>query len=211
MFTCKKEQSISEQEWGYQYFPLIKGHWITYEVDSTVYTSINSIVDTQYFNYQIKEVVGSEYKDNSGNINYKIERYFRENDSAAWRLKDIWISFKDEFKATKTEENVKFIKLTFPVKENNKWDGNAYNTMSVQEYKYRNVNKQGVVDGLFFNSCCDVLQEDLITLISENYSIERYAVNVGMIYKYYRNVEKELNQGLKSGIEYSYKLIDYGN
>ncbi|MFC2100490.1 hypothetical protein ACFLRZ_01530 [Bacteroidota bacterium] len=209
--TCKKESTLAPEYMGYNYFPLSIGYWIAYQVDSTAYVCQNSDVDTFNFNYQVKELIESSYEDISGRTNYRIERYSRASDSSDWEIRDVWTANIDKFKAIKSEENVQFIKLTFPVKDENKWDGNAFNILEVQEYRYVNVNVSKEINGFNFDSTSTVIQIDRSTLISDDYSEEIFAANIGMVYKRTMQLEKELDQTIKNGIDYTYRIIGYGN
>jgi len=42
-----------------------------------------------------------------------------------WLLKNVWYSVKTDKNVERVEENIRYIKLIFPIRNNAKWDGNA--------------------------------------------------------------------------------------
>ena len=128
--SCKKETELPV-DMGYKYFPVNTGHWVTYDVDSISYNDFTGQVDS--FTFQIREVVESVFTDNEGRETQRLERYKRWNDTSAWFLKDVWMVNLTATTAEKVEENIRIIKLIFPPKDNEKWDGNLYNTIRCTE------------------------------------------------------------------------------
>ncbi len=105
------------------YFPLQTGKYIIYDVDSIAYSNFFNSTDT--FSYQIKEMVDSPYMDASNQTAYAIIRSVRADENSPWILKDIWSANLTDHTAEKVEENLRFIKLDFPVLLNKTWKGNS--------------------------------------------------------------------------------------
>lgn len=207
-YSSCKEETLEPPFLGYEYFPNEAGVWVEYEVDSIWY-------DDQFgndtFNFEIRETIESKFIDNEGRDAQRIERYTRGNSSASWKIKDVWFANRTNVTAEKVEENVRFVKLNFPLKLDKIWDGNVTNTMDEQEYTITKLNEPYSINGMTFDSTVTVLQSDFITLVSEDYAFEVYAKNVGLVHKKY--VSTVLNQStgsIKTGIEYEYVITAHG-
>jgi len=62
-----------------------------------------------------------------------------------------------------------------------------------------------------FDFSLTVMQENFVSLISEDYAVEVYAKNVGMIYKEVTHIIKDpATSKIKSGVDYKYSIISYG-
>ncbi|MCX7696598.1 MAG: hypothetical protein N2Z72_02760 [Bacteroidales bacterium] len=207
-FSCSK-QSDDKVDVGYDFYPYRVGSWVIYEVDSIFYDDFTGISDT--FHFLLKEVFESEFIDEEGRRNLRLERYVKWNDSSDWVLRDVWYVHKNSMHVEKIEENIRFIRLIFPVRENESWDGNAMNSMNEQKYYYKNVDKFYAIDSvLSFDSTVVVVQNKIQNLLEEKDQFEVYARGVGLIYKNYKDVGKELTTGqIKKGLHYSWKIIQW--
>lgn len=193
--SCKKE-STDPLTIDKSYFPLETGKYILYDVDSTGYSSFDGSVKVS--SYQIKEELDSPFIDNEGNEAYRIIRSRRENDTSAWRTIDIWTANLTDHTAEKVEENLRFIKLDFPVNLSKRWYGNAKIQTDGDQayldgwiYEYTSVNAPLTINGLSFDSTVTVLQHDEENLIEQTIYIEQYAKDVGLIYKKEEQLETQ--------------------
>ena len=178
------------------YFPLSTGKFIIYEVDSIVMSDFFNTTDTVH--YQLMEAVDSAYTDAGGRQAFRIVRSRLDSLNGAWRIIDVWSANVTETTAEKVEENLRFIKLSFPVLLNKTWAGNSYiNTDSPLvylddwEYKYTDVNETFDTYAGTFDSVITVLQHEDINAIQTVFYQEKYAKQVGMIYKEEQNFETQ--------------------
>jgi len=209
-YSCKKDKNFSPVDLGYSYIPVNTGHWIIYDVDSIARDVFNNINIT--YHYQLKEYIESTFNDNSGRPTQRIERYKKTSDTTDWQICDVWTSNKTTMTYEKVEENIRFVKLTFPVRQGNQWNGNAYNEYPEQDYLYKNVNTHFSINGFSFDSTLTVLQQQDTTLISGDYAYEMYAKNVGMISKRFYTLSKTSIYGDTSQyIDYTYTIVSYGD
>ncbi len=206
--SCKKETAIPV-DMGYKYFPVNTGHWVIYNVDSISYNDFTHQVDS--FRYQIKELVESDFYDNSGRLSQRVERYIRYSDTSEWKIKNVWCETLTASCAERVEENLRMIKLVFPVKDSAAWNGNSYNNLGEQKYTYCNVHAPVTINAIFLDSTVTVLQKDFTSIISEDFQQEVYAAHIGLAYKKYVSLIKEPTGVIKSGINYSYTLQSFGN
>ena len=213
--ACKKDSSTEQPFLGYNYFPLAIGSEKIYEVDSIGYLGwtfdpgTGTVeIDTQ--KYFIKEVVESYFTDNEGRQTARIVRLKRMNDTDPWTIYKVWSANLTATTAERYEDNIRYIKLVFPPKENEKWNGNSLNTNEAWEYEYENVNESGKLGLLSFDSTLTVIQIFDPNFVSYRYYVEQYAANTGMFYKENNNYEYGLNGNIiKNGFKYKETLISF--
>ena len=207
-FACQ-DKDYTPSKMFYEYFPGSPGHYVIYEVDSVVYDDFSGEVFN--FNYQVKEVIESRFIDSEGRESLRLERFIRQTPNDHWQVKNIWQARLLPSRAEKTEENITYIKLVFPPKDGQTWNGNAYNTLPSQTYRITDAHKPYLIaPGLAFDSTVTVLQMNFFTVISEELQEEKYARHVGLVYKRYRKVFKQVDGTITSGVDYSYRIISYG-
>jgi hypothetical protein len=113
IFSCKKDKEVIVIDLGYNYFPDKKGTYVIYQVDSLFYNDFTSTIDT--FQFQIKEKITENFNDLSNRVTQKIERFYRQNSTQDWLIKDVWFANRTSNTAEKVEENIRFVKIVFPL------------------------------------------------------------------------------------------------
>lgn len=208
-FSCKKNETAQPAYLGYDFFPSDTGRYITYNVTEIIWNDFYNPpqIDTSY--YQLKEFRESIYKDNEDRNCIRIERYQKNNDTLNWELEDVWSACATNKWVEKTEENVKYMKLVFPLKEGTFWDGNLFNTNEEQEYSFEDVFRPYTINEQTFDSTVIVSQKEEITLINRDLQYEIYARNVGMIYKRFLQVQTETSGEIKSGLDVTYEIKEW--
>ena len=121
--SCEPDTSIEELKTAETYFPLAIGKYIVYSVDSIRYHEV-APTDTSY--YEIKEILVDTFYDNESRLNYKIERFARSSDTADWVLVNVWNVLYTDNQLQKIENNLRFIKLVAPLRNDISWEGNIY-------------------------------------------------------------------------------------
>ena len=193
MASCKKDQAI-EPDLGYNYFPDQPGRFVIYDVDSFYYDDFNvdpvtRIAPIDTFRFQLKEKIQSVYLDNQNRPTLRLERYVKYYNPTVpysalpWVLRNVWAENRTATRAEKVEENVRFVKLIFPIKKNKTWNGNAQNTNSEIDYKYSFTDLSKTIAGNVFDSTLEVEQQNYTDILTKNYCAEQYAKNVGLVYK----------------------------
>ncbi len=207
--SCKHE-IVTPIDLSHNYYPTNIGHWVTYDVDSTYYNDFTGTVIT--YHYKIKELIASTYLDLQNRPTQRIERY-KCTDSTAWNLAEVWASNLTTTTAERVEENIRFIKLSFPPVEGKTWNGNAYNTLGELDYVYNNINEPYTINGSTFDSTVTVIQEcDTNNLVYYKYMTEMYAKNIGLIFKQVDTLQKlTLPYDYTRGVNCIYRINSYGN
>jgi len=210
-FSCKKEKFATPVDFGYSYIPVNVGHWVIYDVDSAA-TDV-FIKKTNRYHYQIKEYFESVFKDNQDRNTLRIERYKRDNENQQWQIIDVWYANKTTRTYEKVEENIRFIRLTFPVLFGTQWNGNSFTEYPPQNYSYNSVDEPSILNGVKFDSTLTVMQQQKdSSLVSGDYAYEKYARNIGLIYKRFYQFRKTSVYGDTSKyIDYTYIIKEFGN
>jgi hypothetical protein len=182
MASCKKDKSVQPLNEGYNYFPDNVGHYVIYNVDSIALNFLyTQPIDT--FKYQIKEVIDSLYTDLTGRPTQRIVRYKRTDTTKPWVIQKVWSGNLTSTTAERTEDNEKYIRLIFPINLNATWNGNSYNTLGAMTYQYTSLDAPYTINTVPFDSTLAVLQDSNLNLVQHQFYFERYARNVGRIYK----------------------------
>ena len=213
-FSCKKDSPTpSSLDFGYNYLPDEIGRYVIYEVDSIAQDDKSNKHDTT--RYLLKELIASSFLDNSNRPTLRIERYYKfykkniPYDSMNWIGPRVWFANKTIYTAEKVEENIRYLKLAFPVVKGKRWNGNLYNTLGRKDYEVMFLDQAETINAIDFDSVVTVKQVQKIDFIEYIYEAEKYARNVGLIYK----IRDSLYDGgtLDTiGFRYTQKIISYG-
>jgi hypothetical protein len=219
--SCRNDQEIPDG--GYSYFPNEIGHYCVYEVDSAIYDDFEH--DTDYFRYQVKEIVESYFTDNQGREAMRVERYKRPfidsipYSQLPWTISRVWTFVRTASQGEKVEENERFLRLTFVPREGKEWDGNAFNTIGEWQYEYEYVDMPYSINTFSFDSTLQVIQKNETNLLKRRFYSEKYARHVGMIEKNVIDVSGQPDtliigipvvDRIYSGVIYNIKLVDWG-
>ena len=211
---CKKDPETTPVDIGYNYFPDETGRYIIYQVDSIWQDDGSDFRDT--VRYLLKELVESTFIDNSGRPTMRIERYKKmynpsvPYDLLPWVLTDIWTANRTATTAEKVEENIRYIKLVFPVVKGKEWNGNVYNTLGQKDYEMISVDQLEVVNNLSFDSVITVRQFQNINVIEYINEEEKFAKHIGLIYKKQDSLYWGGSPADSIGFRFTQKIISYG-
>jgi len=207
-YSCSKDEETVIPDIGYGYAGLEAGKYVVYNVDSFFYDDFTSTIDTSY--YQIKEVVDSKFIDLEGEEAFKIIRYRKEIDSTNWVLIDVWNSKITYTNFQKVEENIRFVKLIFPVREDKVWNGNSMNNLGEMEYEYTSIDQSETIGGIALNNVLTVLQSPEPNAINQILFEEKYAKGIGMVYKKSMDLTRANPTAFWLGTDITMTLSSYG-
>jgi len=190
--ACKKKvDDFSTPPLG-DYYPLTVGKYITYNLDSIVYYS-NFGTSATIKSYQVKHVVDAQITDASGRPAYRIIRYIRPVGGVTWNPDNTFMAVPTATNIEFVENNLRFIKLQSPIRQDFTWKGNAYiNTTSLSstlkylgdwDYTYDSMNVKTNLGALTVDSTIKVAEIDNQTTIDRTYSVEKYAKGIGLVYR----------------------------
>lgn len=202
--ACKNEVEEFPMDLGYAYFPLESGQYFDYQVDSIIYNDFDRVVDTNRF--QLREVIGDSARDGENNLYYRVNRYTRATSGDSWRFKNTWVALVTDFQAQRVESNQRFIKLSFPPRVNEEWDGTVFlnvdTTIAIpggnidiykdwDKFQYTRVDEALIINTTSYDSVLQVLLVDKENNIERRYGVEYYARGLGLVYKELRILDTQ--------------------
>lgn len=225
--SCKKETDTFTSDYGYNYLPDDSGSFVIYKVDSFLYDDFNNTKRTRTI--YLKEEVTEQFVDNLGRLAKKVEKSYSDTLTNTWQVFKVDYIVKTNIVAERWEDNLRYIKLVFPTEEEASWLGNKYivspppyildsANYRVADWRYSIDNKDVIYDNSYqvFDSTLTVFHIYDSSAINKTYSIEKYARNVGLVYKEFWIVTGQTNIGApwfdraeKGFIMFQY-AIDYG-
>ncbi|MBI3882810.1 MAG: hypothetical protein HY305_00925 [Sphingobacteriales bacterium] len=194
--ACNKTDTFQQTSIN-DYYPLEVGKYIIYNLDSIVTVNFGQRLDT--VNYQVKYLVDGQLTDNLLRPAYRIVRSIRKDSTQGWTIDNSFMAVNTgntlEFV---DDNNLRFVKLRLPVKYGFSWKGNTFiDTKSATDpnfqylddwdYKYDSINYYIPLGNKIIDSTIKVAQIDETDtspiLPSRNFSEEKYAKGIGLIYK----------------------------
>lgn len=207
LFSCKKNES-TPINYYYNFFPNDIGRYVIYKVSDYNYTTIGN--DSSF--YYIKEKITANFVDDQGNLSQRLERYKADSLNGQFLISDVWVVTKTKTDAEKVEENIRYVKLDFPIKSDVFWDGNSFNSLSEATYSYDSLFIVREINNLVFDSTVKVVQKDNYNAVEYQQWYEIYAANIGMIYKEY--IDLSINQfdinNINQGKKLKMSVVAYG-
>lgn len=193
--SCSDESISASSSNSSKLYPLEIGKYWVYEVDSVLYSLDGMSIDSSFSfaKEEITDVLVNDFQDTS----YVLTRSYRLLDTDPWQVTDIWTAANDNGLMTKTEENLKFLKLSYPLFENKTWNGNQFFDQNIEVnlgaetlMPYRNwessvleVDAIANVKDMTFDQVSKVQLVNDTSFIELRYGQEWYANNIGMIKK----------------------------
>ena len=159
----------------------------------------------------MKEEVTESFLDDEGRLSYRLERSKRYNETDGYLLSDVWYVTPTNQRIEKVEEDVRYVKMVFPVKEFQSWDGNVMNTFIERTYEINDLGASYAINGLSFDSTLVVDQGSFQSFVDYEEAEEVYAKGVGLIKKV--DIDLRINNfqrlDLVRGREIYQELIEY--
>ena len=242
ILSCEKETEDFQTESLTDFMLMQPGKYINYRLDSIIFTNFGRDIDTH--SYQVKHLVDAEITDNLGRSSYRIYKYI--NDSLAsdsWKPNGSYFITVLNDQVEVIEDNMRVIKIHQPFRDGNTWKGNRYLPIEPYDGYYNFSNDDNMEDWEFyfdgpassFNTGTQELN-DVYTIIgadetfnlpitdpssyaAKTTSIEKYAKNIGLVYKEYALWEHQPNptgnppnvnyDPYKTGFEIKMWMVDH--
>src|SRR5690606_34870442 len=131
---------------GLSYFPLRKGGYHRYGVDSIWYT----ITRRQEQHHELPTAVVGSLPHTERGHTYVIYRYKRPESNTDWIYHDTWSARVSGHRVIVSEGNTAFVKFTLPVSEGTAWNGNTFNDLGEDDYEMRRVGAAYTLNGISF-------------------------------------------------------------
>ncbi len=227
--ACKKTEEFSTAAIA-EYYPLETGKYITYKIDSLIYTNFGTSDTIR--SYEVKYLTDSLITDNLGRPAYRIFRYIRANSTDAWQPDNTFLAVNTGTSLEFTENNMRFIKLKQPIRNEYSWKGNSFidtysfnsevRYMDDWDYTYENVGETETIGTYNLDKTLKVTQRDEVignpddpgSYSEKNISNEIYATGIGLVYKYFLHNEYQppttpTGVGYTNGYGVTLTMIDH--
>lgn len=163
---------------------------------------------TDSFRFILRDDFVEVIEDLEGRAAIRVERYKRFQDTADFRFQYAYTMTMDRVRVERKVDNQTEVFFVFPPREDDEWSANAFNDKDEQEYFFLSVDASSQVAGVDYDSVATVVQEvDTNIFIFRTYAEERFARNIGLIYKEYLDIETQ--QNVDSGLHWIQRLSDY--
>ena len=223
----KKTESYASPQLQF-YYPLITGKYIIYQLDSIKYISFgtrDTIVSCQV-KYQTDEAI----QDNLGRPGFRIFRYYRKDSTQPWVSEGTVWAINTVNTLEVIEDNLKYIKLQLPILNDYTWKGNSFiEATSVNspvryldnwDYTYHDVGNTEKIGRDTLRHVITVDQRDEVIGLPQNpdsyseinYSQEKFALGIGVVYKKFLHKEYQPNNGgyvAEGSYGVTYTMIDH--
>lgn len=188
---CSEDIKTTDANIGREYFPIKVGNYWVYDVTET------KVFNNQYDStkYQVRELVDTVFKDAANELTYRVVLSRKKSTDVNWGNDSLVLINKSLSDVRRTHNNIKQVKLVFPIKEGKQWDANAYNVLDTDDYSYAEINLPFVLNKVTYDSTVTVVQGEPNEVILDNRK-EVYAYQVGMIYKNFTVFEYAQSQGV---------------
>jgi hypothetical protein len=224
--SCKVDKYDDTLGFAYEYQPLAVGQYTIYDIDSIDYNFLPpnaQVADT--IRYQLKELITDTFYDNQNRLNYRLELFTRTDTAPSWVFWKVWYCLKTDRTFERQEDDLRFMKLVFPIRNDINWNGNIFLPVSDTSYLklyygwnyiYKNLGLPSTVNGITFNETVEVSHVNDENLIDKRMSREIYAKGVGLIFRQFEKIEKQDvaaswdNPYKADGFRYIKKINSYG-
>jgi hypothetical protein len=205
--SCKHEVETYSTEIVSDYMPLSPGKYITYQLDSTVFTGFGKYLEVH--SYQEKNLVDAPYTDNLGRPGFRIIRYLRDSAGRQpWMVSGTYYITPTDKTVEVVENNLRTVRLALPIKPGFSWHGNNYlpddvyeptynfsndNALNTWEYAYGEPTAETIGDStldqvlpVYHTDEADNTAGDFEVLIdtsyaSRSFSMDKYAKGIGLV------------------------------
>lgn len=204
LFSCdRKLEDFKVEQVSTEYLPLQPGKYITYRLDSLVFTNFGRTEETHY--YEEKHVIDQQFNDNEGRPSFRVYRFLRDTTGTQpWSSAGTYYITIDSNRVEQVENNLRFFKLYLPLKEGVTWRGNAFlpdypyqsygltANMDLWDYYYESLDESLTLNNHTFENVVVVKGIDEsanypVTNAEEfgyrNLYIDKYAKGIGLIYQ----------------------------
>jgi hypothetical protein len=196
--SCKKADEVKAPAESDAYFPLEKGKYVIYNVDSTIWDDTNCVKIIR--RYQTMYTVVDTFTDGLGRMSYRLDVRIRKRATDPWQQQSVMYATNTGQELELTYDELHFIKMVYPISENRTWEGNAYIDardpklayLGGWNYRYVNVDQEYDNGAVKYQNTVTVMQidesrNDPETQPDDNatrtYGKEVFAKGIGMVYR----------------------------
>ena len=234
--SCNEKEDFTSESIA-DYYPTIVGKYITYRIDSMVFTNFGR--NTEIHKYQVKHQVDALITDNLGRPAYRVYRYIRDTaGTLPWQASGSYFVTVLDDQLEVSEDNLRFIKIHLPIRDGFSWKGNkflpdnAYGSLfnfsnddnmedwdyyfdgNASSFSYRGNNYNNVYSVEEADESINVPIVSTSSYAARSRAVEKYAKNIGLVYREYEIWEYQPNPGgsggpYKTGFGITMWMIDH--
>ena len=225
--ACKKESEEFKTISISDYAPLTVGKYVTYSLDSLVYINFGATEAHRF--YEVKYLTADSLTDLLGRKAFRIVRYKRTLPSGTFTPDNTFLAVNTGTSFEFTENNLRYLKLTQPIKNDRTWKGNsAIDVTSVGtdlqyladwDYTYKDVEQPKKIGTYNLTNTITVNQIDesvnlpvipagqpnQTNIASKDFSKEIYAKGIGLVQREFVHFEYQL--AFPGYVGYGIKLV----
>ena len=225
--ACKKESEQLQITPISDYAPLTVGKYVTYSLDSLVYINFGSTEAHRL--YEVKYLTADSLTDLLGRKAFRIVRFIRTLPDGIFTPDNTFVAVNTGTNFEFTENNLRYLKLTQPIKNDKTWKGNsAIDVTSIGtelqylanwDYTYSEVDQPKKVGIFNLANTITVNQIDesvnlpvipagqpnQTNIASRDFSKEIYAKGIGLVQRDFIHFEYQL--AFPGYIGYGVKLV----
>ncbi len=223
-FSCNEKDEFTVES-ANAYMPLAVGKYITYRLDSLVFTNFGK--DTEIRRYQVKHRIDAIFNDNAGRPTYRIYRSIRDSAGIEpWQESGSYTITPLADQIEVTENNLRTIKLHVPIRAGFSWKGNKYFPTSIcptsfgtycdtynfsnddnlqdwdfnfdgglSSYTYNGKNYDNVLTVEQIDESFNVPITSPTSFATKSRAVEKYSKDIGLIFRQYELWEYQPNTG----------------
>jgi hypothetical protein len=198
--ACTKTQTDDLPKIGQNYFPLQIGRTLTYDVDSIIYDpQPNKSVKIDTLRWQIREVVRDTFRDNTNLLTYRTELTQRRRGTTTWLIAKTVTEAIANDQILRGEDNLRYIKFPLAFIEKTTWNGHIFNNENAKftiadeillpfskkwTHRIETFQKSEKIGNKTYDDVLTIIGQTTATsLIEKRYMLEKYAKNVGLVYR----------------------------
>ncbi len=180
LISCHEQRVAKPRALGKDFYPIEIGQYRIYDVEEIQYKLIG--FDT--IQYQLRETFFDSIV-SLDQVSYLIKRDRRDNHGDVWVSDSVWVATPTKHILSINENNIPFIKLTFPVKVGAEWDGNSLNSKGEGTYYYQSLS-EAIIDSIAVEDHIRLIIEDIPrNIVNQDERSEIYARGIGLVQKKY--------------------------
>ncbi|MES2389320.1 MAG: hypothetical protein V4543_15065 [Bacteroidota bacterium] len=183
LWACSPSEE-SAGGFGEEYYPIETGAFITYDVQEINHRFPSGRHDTVH--YLLRETVADTFIDAAGGTSYKLVRETQDDNDSTWKIDSVWAVRRNGNSIVKTESNRPQVKLVFPLKSGQVWNGNMLIDSAATQEEYwemKSLGKPLVIANKSFPKTAIIEQRDENNCRLRKTGYEYFAQGIGLIYK----------------------------
>ena len=193
-FTSCEDQSImlAPTDFGYEYYPVEVGNYWIYQMDSvTVMSGGNVKLETSSY---VREEITNSFINAEGDTAHVLTISKSPTLDGSYNITDTYRLEITGSRVTRTEENLSFIKLFFPITEGDELDANLFDhrikvNIGQQEmepylewqFKVLNEKFDTTINNVPYEDLAVIQQADYFTDLDIRKATEYYAPEIGLV------------------------------